>query len=125
MFIACHCGAVNENFCAVLLLRLRQAKFNISQFSSTRRVGQMTSRGNAGRRTIIFVTSPDLLGLKSADSNVPAILFISNTLFHDKSFIDANSNLLSMVSTSTRKILSSAFDIDCDLSDMDRRPAKR
>ena len=29
-----------------------------------------------------------------------------------------------MVSTSTRKILSSAFDIDCDLSDVDSSPAK-
>ena len=29
-----------------------------------------------------------------------------------------------MVSTSTRKILSSAFDIDCDLTDVDRSPSK-
>ena len=35
-----------------------------------------------------------------------------------------NSDLLTMVSTSTRKILSSAFDIDCDLSDVDSSPAK-
>ena len=39
--------------------------------------------------------------------------------------MDANSNLLTMVSTSTRTILSSAFDIDCDLSDVDRSPDER
>ena len=76
MSIACHCGVANENFCSVFYKdKLNLISLVLDQFSSTRHVGQTTSPSNAVRRTIIFVTSPDLLGLESSYSNVPAILF--------------------------------------------------